>query len=65
MAKRTARILRRVHLGMACVWVVLAVPTVVWWSESVLWVAFLSLYANFASEVAAYQAGRAEEEADS
>ena len=32
---------------MAGVWALLAVPTVLWSSESVLWVAFLSLYANF------------------
>lgn len=56
-----AKLLRRAHLVMAGVWALLAVPTVLWWSESVLWVAFLSLYANFAAEIASYQAGRAEE----
>lgn len=53
--------MRRAHLTMACVWLVLSVPTVMWWRDSVLWVAFLSLYANFASEISAYQASRAEE----
>jgi hypothetical protein len=45
---------------MAGGWALLAVPTVIWWSESVPWVAFLRLYANFAAEIASYQA-RAEE----
>lgn len=63
MAKKTARILKHAHLVMAGVWVLLAIPTVTWWSDSVLWVAFLSLYANFAGEISAYQAGRAEEQA--
>lgn len=56
--------MRRAHLFMACVWVVLAVPTALWWRDSVLWVAILSLYANFASEISAYQATRAEENND-
>lgn len=56
--------MRRAHLFMACVWLGLAVPTALWWRDSVLWVAILSLYANFASEIAAYQATRAEENGD-
>jgi hypothetical protein len=47
---------------MAVVWAGLFVPTLLWWKDSVLWVAFLSLYANFASEVAAHHALRAEKE---
>lgn len=46
---------------LALVWAVLAIPTVLWWRESILWVAFMSLYANVAGHWAAYQGARAEE----
>lgn len=45
---------------MAVVWAVLALPTILWWSESILWVAFMSLYANFGTHLAAFQAARSE-----
>lgn len=54
----------RVHLWLTGVWVAAAVPTVVWWRESILWVAFMSLYANVAGHWAAYEAARAKEEND-
>lgn len=41
---------------MAGVWAALALPTLTLWKDSVLWVAVLSLYANFASELAAHHA---------
>lgn len=41
------------------VWILLAVPTVLVWKDSILWVAFMSLYANFASHFSAYDAARA------
>jgi hypothetical protein len=54
--------LRRFHLVMMGFWVVLAVPAVLWWKNSIIFVILLSLYANFASNFSAYQAARAEEE---
>lgn len=45
-------------------WALLAVPTVLWWRNSLFWVAFMSLYANIASHWAAYQAARLEQKAD-
>lgn len=42
------------------VWAVLAIPTVLVWRESVLWVAVMSLYANFVGHWSAYDAARAE-----
>lgn len=56
--------LRYRHLILAGVWAVLILPTIVWWRDSVLWVAFLSLYANIASEVAAHHALQAEKNGD-
>lgn len=55
--------LRRFHLGMVGVWALLAVPTILWWKESILWVATMSLYANMGAHFSAYQGSRAEEEA--
>jgi hypothetical protein len=44
-------------------WALLAIPTILWWRQSILWVALMSLYANFVSHWAAYQAARAEDAA--
>lgn len=58
---KTAKVLKYFHLTMMTVWVCLAVPGLIWWKESILFVIILSLYANFAGEFAAYQAARAED----
>jgi hypothetical protein len=58
------RFWRRVHLALTLVWVALAVPTLLWWRDSVAWVAAMSLYANVAGHWAAFQASRAEERED-
>lgn len=52
----------RVHLALAAAWALLLVPTLLWWSESILWVGFMSLYANFVGHLSASAACRAEEE---
>lgn len=57
--------LRRVHLVMVFVWAALAFPTVVFWRESIMWVAFMSLYANGVGHWSAYQGARAEESGNS
>lgn len=48
------------HLLMSGVWMFLLIPTLLWWPNSVLWVLVISLYANFASHLSAYQAAKAE-----
>jgi hypothetical protein len=63
MTKRAARKLGVVHLIASGVWAALAIPTVIWWKDSVLWVAFCSLYANAGFHIGAWQATRAEREA--
>lgn len=50
----------RLHKYLTIGWGLLAVPTVLWWRDSIFWVAFMSLYANIASHWAAYQAARLE-----
>lgn len=51
------------HLYAAFVWALLLIPTLLWWKDSILWVAAMSLYANFIGHWSAYQAKRAEEAA--
>jgi hypothetical protein len=59
----TGRKWKHFHRAVAVFWLFLAVPTLIWWSESILWVAFMSLYANVASHWSAAQAAEAEERA--
>lgn len=51
------------HTLFTVVWALLAVPTLLWWRESVLWVALMSLWANVASHWAAREAAKAKEQA--
>ena len=44
------------------VWTLLAVPTIVWWKDSILWVSLMSLYAIIVSHWSALEAAKAEEE---
>jgi hypothetical protein len=54
------RSLARFHLVMMVVWALLGIPTVLVWKESILWVAFMSLYANFVGHFSGWDAARAE-----
>jgi hypothetical protein len=56
--------MRRVHAASTVVWLVLAVPSMLWWNSSIPYVVFLSVYAIVASHWSAWQASRAEETAD-
>ena len=50
------------HTLMTLLWVLLIFPTLLWWRESVLWVALMSLWANIASHWAAREAAKAKEQ---
>jgi hypothetical protein len=50
-----------IHTVLTLVWAVLALPTLFWWRESVMWVALMSLWANIASHWAAREAAKANE----
>jgi hypothetical protein len=50
----------RVHFVLIFVWAGLIIPTILWWKESILWVAFMSLYANIAGHWAAFDAAKTE-----
>ena len=50
------------HLVIAWAWGLLLVPTLLWWKESILWVAVMSVYANIAASAAAHEGRRARQE---
>lgn len=51
----------RFHLLAMGVWALLLIPTLIWWRQSILWVAFMSIYACIATHHSAYRAARSEE----
>jgi hypothetical protein len=55
--------MKRLHLILTWGWVLLIVPTVLWWKESILFIGIVSVYANVVSHWTAYQAARAEKAA--
>jgi hypothetical protein len=56
--------LRRLHAGLALFWLAMAVPTVLWWHNSILYVALISVYALIIGHWSAWQASRAETNGD-
>lgn len=50
----------RFHAGMTVVWLLLIIPSLIWWKDSILFVILISLWANVASHWASYQAAHAE-----
>lgn len=46
------------HLYLIGMWALLAIPTIIWWKESILWVAIMSLYANIEASFAAMEASK-------
>lgn len=60
LAVLTPRLWSQVHLVLTAAWILAIPPTLLWWRNSVLWVALMSLWANIASHFAAWQASRAE-----
>lgn len=60
----SAHTLRRFNAVMTFVWLLLVVPTVVWWKESILWIGLMSVWANVAGHFGVWMGARAEEAAD-
>lgn len=61
---RDPRVLRHFHAVAVLTWAGLIVPTLIWWKDSVLWVALMSLWANMAAHWSAWQAARTESKQD-
>ncbi|HED5660599.1 TPA: hypothetical protein R5E61_000562 [Enterobacter cloacae] len=55
------RTIKRCHLTAA----ILAIPSVIWWKNSVLWVIIISIYANIVGHLSGYSAARADQAAES
>lgn len=62
--KITPSLIKKMHLISAGAWIVLAIPSVLWWKNSVLWVIIISIYANVVGHLSGYTAARADEAAE-
>ncbi|EIX9475735.1 hypothetical protein ML049_000025 [Klebsiella pneumoniae] len=62
--KLTPVIIKRCHLVAAVMWVGLAIPSLIWWKDSVLWVILISIYANIVGHLSGYSAARADQAAE-
>lgn len=57
---RKAETWRRFHGIMTIVWMILIIPSLLWWSEAIPWVVFMSVWANVGTHFGAWQSSRAE-----
>ncbi|EPY7389453.1 hypothetical protein ACXEJR_000217 [Klebsiella quasipneumoniae] len=62
--KLTPVFIKRCHLVAAVMWVGLAIPSLIWWRDSVLWVILISIYANIVGHLSGYSAARADQAAE-
>ncbi|WP_323102998.1 hypothetical protein [Klebsiella quasipneumoniae] len=62
--KLTPVFIKRCHLVAAVMWVGLAIPSLIWWKDSVLWVILISIYANIVGHSSGYSAARADQAAE-
>lgn len=62
--KLTPVFIKRCHLVAAVMWVGLAIPSLIWWKDSVLWVILISIYANIVCHLSGYSAARADQAAE-
>lgn len=58
-ARTAAEWMARFNLTMTLVWMTLVIPTLLWWKQSILWIALMSVYANIVGHWSAYQGSRA------
>lgn len=57
----SAKAWKRVQMGLTIAWVILMVPSVIWWKNSVPWLIFMSVWANVAASAAAWMAAKGDE----
>lgn len=62
--RKTSKRMLYFNLIMTFVWIGLIIPTVFLWKDSLLWVLIMSAYANIVGHWSAYQACRAEVQAE-
>jgi hypothetical protein len=56
-----ARTWRHVHASLTTIWVLLLIPSLLWWSQSIKWIVLMSVWANIAGHFSAWQGSRAED----
>ena len=54
------KFLVKAHITITCIWILLIIPTLLLWPESILWLAMMSIWANIAAHAAGAQAAHAE-----
>lgn len=54
------KFLRLFHGWVTIVWIILMIPALLWWSESVPFLVIISVWANVAGHWASWQAARVE-----
>lgn len=55
-SRRSQQRHKRAHQALAVTWVLFAIPTMLWWSDSILLVLAISIYANFVGHISAAEA---------
>ena len=53
-----------IHITLALVWICLAIPTVLFWSESILWILMISIYANVGAHISAWEGAKNDDKID-
>jgi hypothetical protein len=51
----------RIHMTALAIWLLLGIPTFLWWKTSLLWIVAMSWYAIVASHWSAYEGARAKQ----
>ena len=60
----SASIMAKLNAALTILWLLLIIPSVLWWSESVPWLVIMSAWANLAGHWASYQSAHSEVEND-
>lgn len=58
----SSRFWQHFHLMATLTWIILMIPSLLWWKESIPWLVFMSVWANVAGHWSSWQASRAETE---
>lgn len=51
--------MRRLHAALTVLWLLLAIPSILWWRNSITWLVFMSVYAIVATHWDCYQTAKA------
>jgi hypothetical protein len=54
------KILRKIHGALTLIWMLMLIPSLIWWAESIPWLVTMSVWANIAGHWSAYQGASSE-----